>query len=89
MPYIYKEIRDDILCHANVKTLIATRDKVFKILDQSGVITMQKAIEVIGHGDSWTNMAIIEYLVELNDLEEIGNSTWSRTSQHRLFKRKN
>lgn len=54
------------------ETLVKVRDRVKKLLKESGAVTMGNAMSV--SGDSWTSMACVDRLVELKELREIPQS---------------
>lgn len=83
--YKYEDFREGLFTDEGQRKLIPARDKIFEILEHSGVITMDKAMNCIrGGGDSWERMAVIDRLVEMGDLTEVfGNETVK--GQHRVF----
>ena len=83
MPYKYADFREGLFTDEGQRTLIRTRDKVFAILKQSGVITMEKAAACSGSCSNWDQMAYIDRMVEMGDLRETDKA--GGVTQNRMF----
>ena len=81
--YNYKEQRETIFKDDGVPRLMIARDKVHKMLKLSGAFTMGFIISGM-LGDSWENMACIDYLVELKEIKEI-DQKGEIAGQNRIF----
>ena len=81
--YNYKEQRESIFTEDGVPHLMIIRDKVHKLLNLAGCATMQSIINGIG-GDSWKNMACVDYLIETKEIKEIEQKN-EVAGQHRIF----
>lgn len=83
MSYNYATERPQVFTEEGVKTLTKIRDKVRRLLNESGAIRFQEAVSGIS-GDSWLHLAVFDYLVEKGELREVPNPI-SSAGQHRLF----
>lgn len=72
MSYDYQTERPQLFTDAGQRMFIAIRDGVHRILDQSGAITLEKAMNA-GRctGNSWAMIACIDRMVELKELREV------------------
>lgn len=80
--YQYSDYKSYVLTDEGQRKLLAVRDFAFKALAISGAVRAQELLNAAGSGDSWSNMACIDCLVELSDIREIPtDGAW----QHRVF----
>lgn len=83
MSYSYQEQKPKIFTEDGVKLLIKIRDEAKRLIKLSGVVQSDKLIKVCS-GDTWTMLACLDHLVEIDDLLEIPNIL-SKAGQHRIF----
>lgn len=79
--YQYQELRPHVFTENGVRDLLVLRDHVRKCLVLSGAVTLAKALAPIC-GDSWQQMALVDYLVEIRELIEIPTNA---RGQDRIF----
>ena len=79
--YKYENLKPGIFNEDGQTMFLEIRDRVKKILAQSGAITMGVAMS--GVGDSWKRMACVDRLVELREIKEINYGECA--GQHRIF----
>jgi hypothetical protein len=82
MSYVYQNHRLWIFTEEGVRDLLVVKDHVAGLLDAAGAVMLWKAIATVS-GDSWHQLAIMDYLVELGYLREI--TTPGVAAQHRVF----
>jgi hypothetical protein len=82
--YNYETEKAQLFTDEGQRKLIKTRDNVLRIVKEAGCIRMQEALRFANMGDSWSNMAMIDRLVELGDLVEI--SKGDEPGQYRIFR---
>ena len=80
MPYNYQALKPKILTDEGQRVFLQVRDKVKKLLEEAGAFRMENAMP---SGDSWTAMAYVDRMVELNEIREITGSEVA--AQHRVF----
>jgi hypothetical protein len=68
--YDYTTERKFIFTEAGVEMVIKARDRVNNLLAESGAFREQEAISGLG-GDSWKQLACIDYLVERGEIRRI------------------
>lgn len=85
--YDYETQKQKLFTDEGQRLFLVVRDKVKKILETSGAITMESAIKSFAE-ESWTLLACVDRMVELDELTEIPNPT-SKMGQNRIFVRKN
>lgn len=79
--YVYENLKPGIFTEDGQTMFLEIRDRVKKILSQSGAITM--GVAMAGGGDSWERMACVDRLVELREIKEINYGECA--GQHRIF----
>lgn len=79
--YKYADLKPTIFTEDGQAMFLEIRDRVKKIVKESGAISMGAAIA--GTGDSWKRMACVDRLVELGVLKEIHQDDCA--GQHRIF----
>jgi hypothetical protein len=82
--YTYEEFRPKVLEPEGQKKLLTVHRHVLDNFNDGRPFEMQAAMKPI-YGDTWTNIAVVEYLVEMGVLREIKTMEETAT-QHRLFK---
>jgi hypothetical protein len=80
--YNYQTERSEIFTESGQIAFLKIRDNVHKLLNQSGAVTMGKAIS-IATGNSWMLMACVDRLIELNEIREVTPN--GVAGQHRVF----
>jgi hypothetical protein len=83
MSYSYKEVRPRLFTEDGTRQLISIRDSARKHLKASGAVRFQEAVRGAGGGESWTQLACFDYLVEIGELREITPD--GAPGQHRVF----
>jgi hypothetical protein len=83
MSYDYAEERPKLFTENGVEVLTAVRRNVARALAAGGAVQAGFAISGVG-GDSWVQLAALDYLVEKGELREITEQgkVWG---QHRVF----
>lgn len=83
MSYDYAEMRAQLFTESGVEQLTAIRRNVEQALRAHGAIRAQEAISGVP-GDSWTQLAAIDYMVEKGEIREVTDpeKVWG---QHRVF----
>ena len=69
MSYNYETEKPKILTDDGQQKFIKVRDRALKILDESGAADMSHLMSE--GGDSWTQIAFVDRMVELGDIKEI------------------
>ena len=82
--YDYKNFKKYTFTNEGQVQLLSIRDNIKKIVKKSGVITMRKAIEANGSGDSHERMSCVDHLVKLGELKEIKQGRYT-AGQDRIF----
>ena len=80
--YKYEDEKPKIFTDKGQRNFIKVRDRVKKLLEESGAFMMFSALKDIS-GDSWEMMAYVDRLVELKEIREI--TTDGVPAQHRVF----
>lgn len=86
MPYNYLVEKQKIFTDEGQRKFTRFRDKVFEIVKLAGCIREQEASKHADMGDTWTNMAFIDRMVEMGDLVEVNYGDCA--GQHRIFTKK-
>ena len=81
MPYNYETERPVIFTDDGQRMFLKIRDKAQRLLHASGAFRLQEVISDCV-GDSWTMLACVDRMVELNEIKEI---TKDVAGQHRVF----
>lgn len=83
MSYNYATHRAAIFTEEGQVVFLKVRDQAKQLLRTAGAFLAEDALRNIG-GDSWTQLACLDRLVELREIVEVANpcSSWG---QHRLF----
>lgn len=83
MTYKYEEQRQELFTEQGAQMLIAVRDEAKRLLDTAGAFTAERAMRH-AHGDSWTALAALDYLVERGEIKRVTKQgdTWG---QHQVF----
>ena len=80
--YSYSQERHVLFTDDGQKMFLAIRDRVHRLLRQSGAVRMQEAIAGTC-GSSWEMLACVDRLVELGEIREITGR--SEAGQYRVF----
>ena len=83
MSYNYQTEKPKIFTEQGQKNFLKVRDHVHKMLKESGAFTMEKALVGIS-GDSWTQLAYVDRLVELGEIREINQEGYV-PGRYRVF----
>lgn len=81
MPYDYATQRKVLFTESGFKTYNEVRDEALRILDLAGAF---RASSVMKSGDTWTILAVLDYMVETKQLIELTNEHQVR-AQDRVF----
>lgn len=84
--YDYQVERPKLFTEEGQEAVIKARDHALEILEESGVITMIKAMSAYNLGDAWCNMAVVDRLVEMGDLVEVDHGNGECPAQYRIFR---
>ena len=68
MSYSYETQRPWVFTEEGVKKLLWTRSTAQLHLAESGAV---RAGRLLGSGDSWNSMAVVDYLVEIGELMRV------------------
>lgn len=79
--YNYQTEKPYIFTEDGNKIFLKIRDKVHSLLKTSGAFMMENATNGMG-GNSWFQLACVDYLVELGEIREIKTDG---AAQHRIF----
>lgn len=77
MPYSYEKERDSLFTDEGQRMFLKIRDHVSDILNRSGAVQLEKAIDCVS-GDSWMMLACIDRMVELGELKEVASGIYIR-----------
>lgn len=82
--YDYAKERPKVFLEENQEAFLRIRDKAFKLISIAGAAMMEKLVsnKEEGTGDVNIDMACIDRLVEIGDLEEVFTAANDR---HRIF----
>jgi len=81
--YSYKEVKQRLFSDEGQRMFLKVRDFVQSALKTAGAVRMQEAMGAAGGGDSWTMVACVDRMVELDELREV--TTGNVAGQHRVF----
>ncbi len=84
MSYNYEEERPKLFTEEMQAPMMHLRDHAFRLLKEAGAVSMGRLLDHAGTGDSWTQMAMVDRLVEMGDLLEVRGGTHC-AGQYRLF----
>lgn len=82
--YDYQSERPKLFTEAGQIMFLRVRDRVKTAVQTAGAVRMQEAMGAAGSGDSWTQLACVDRLVELGELREVTAGV-GVASQHRVF----
>lgn len=82
MSYRYEDERPWLFTDEGQRCLLKVRDNAFKLCDTAGAFNGMKAFRDVHVGDTFKMMAILDRLVELQDIREITDNVWG---QNRVF----
>lgn len=68
--YRYEDLRPRLFTDEGQRMFLKIRDRTKKLLAASGAVRMDQAINCVS-GDSWTMLACVDRMVELNEIREI------------------
>ncbi len=84
MSYRYEDLRPKLFTEEGSVIYIEIRDRVNKLLKESGAVTTWAACNKTS-GDSWLALACLDRMVEVEEIHEVtGPGTWG---QNRVFTR--
>jgi len=81
--YSYVEQKPRLFDDAGQRMFLSIRDRVHRLLKQSGAITMGSAITG-GTGDTWMLLACVDRMVELEEIREV-QQVKAVAGQDRIF----
>ena len=82
--YQYQAQRNELFTEQGQEVFLKIRDNVNALLEKSGAVRMDKAINV-ATGDTWLMLACVDRMVELGALREITGKNVA--GQYRIFTR--
>lgn len=77
MSYDYEKQRKEIFTESGVELLTKMRDNVNKLLNSSGAFTVDKVLYGLT-GDSWTMLAVLDYLVEKGEIVKVSSKGYAQ-----------
>lgn len=81
MAYSYQTERPKLFTESGQEMFLRVRDRAKELIAVAGAFRMQEVLfEVCG--DSWTQIACVERLVELGEIVELPRECWG---QYRVF----
>ncbi len=83
MSYDYATQKKEVLTDAGQKLFLQIRDRVQDLLEEGGAFRLHEATRECT-GNSWDMLACIDRLVELGEIEEVGQGRDVMT-QYRVF----
>jgi hypothetical protein len=86
MAYVYTTERPWLFTEEGQVALIKTRDNAFRLLDSAGAFNGMKAFKDVSVGDTFRMMALLDRLVEMDDIREVAGP--NVRGQDRIFVRK-
>ena len=81
--YKYSDIRPKLFTEEGMEKVLKARDNVAKMIGLSGAATMNNLIKNL-YGDSWLQLACIDYLVEKGEIREV-KQVGDVMGQNRIF----
>lgn len=81
--YDYQKQKPKLFDDEGQRAFLKIRDHVHDMLKHAGAFQMEKAM--IAGGDSWTQLACVDRLVELGEIREL--NIGEVAGQHRVFVR--
>lgn len=84
--YDYQTQRPFVFTDEGQRMLLRVRDGIAAVLPVSGVVTLEKAMQFAGGGNSWDMIACVDRLVELGELVEVKHD--APAGQYRIFRGK-
>jgi len=82
MVYLYQTEKLKLFTEEGSIEFIRARDKIFAMLEKAGAI---KSSHAMWGPDPWFSLAILDRMVEMNDLYEVTGTACA--GQHRVFVR--
>jgi hypothetical protein len=64
MPYDYHTERTRLLAESNIPKIMRAKDQLDALMKKTGAITYGNAMALTSMGDSWQQLACLDYLVE-------------------------
>lgn len=86
MSYDYQALKPKIFTEDGQVTFLRIRDHAQDLFRRAGAARLEEIISVTT-GDTWTQMACVDRLVELGEIREI-EQTHRVAGQHRIFVKK-
>jgi uncharacterized membrane-anchored protein len=80
--YVYTELRPELFTEEGVEKLTQIRRNVERALRDGGAVRAQEATRSV-YGDSWLQLAALDYMVEKGEIREITGPDVA--AQHRVF----
>ena len=81
MTYSYDVEKQHLFTERGTQMLLQVRDRVKHLLEIAGAFRQSEALNTIS-GDSWQQMAALDYLVEKGEIICVRHDCWS---QYRVF----
>ena len=77
MSYKYEDIKPELFTEQGVEMLMKVKDQVGRLLFTAGAFTTEKVMRTVT-GDSWLQLACLDYLVEKGEIELASNKGMSQ-----------
>ena len=85
MSYKYEDFKEHTFTDEGQRQLLRMRDHCRSLLASSGAFRMDKAVSCNIASDAWTEMSLVDRLVELGEIYEISDPGAYPAGQNRLF----
>lgn len=84
MSYDYATEKPRIFTEDGMVMFLAIRDRMYKLMDESGACRVDKALSGIS-GASWLQLACIDRLVEMGEFRWVDSFDQNKMTQHRVL----
>lgn len=83
MSYNYKEERPKIFTEEGINMILKIRDNIRKHDNEAGAFTFTGATRGVT-GDSWLQLAVMDYLIEIGEIEKVFDRGFSQFHIYRV-----
>ena len=80
--YVYDDQKEMLFTDEGQKMFLKIRDRTNALLEKAGAVRMLEMLSGTS-GDSWSQMACVDRMVELGEIKELTNDKVA--GQHRVF----
>jgi len=82
MSYDYATERPELFTERGTKALLKLKDRIAYLLKEAGAFRHAEAMKDADFGSSWQEIAALDYLVEIGEIEVANDKGWA---QYRVF----